>query len=74
MNIGEILRKHRKKLQLTQIQLAEEAGTTQGHISDIENGNVPRMSGDIIVRLARALQTTPNVLLGVEEEKTDGKV
>lgn len=74
MNIGEILREHRKKLELTQFQLAEEAGTTQGHISNIENGHVPRMSGDIIVRLARALQTTPNVLLGVEKEEPHGKV
>lgn len=71
MELGERLRKRRLQLNLTQTALAIRAGTTQGHISSIENGLAPRTSGDMVIRLANALQITTDELLGVPRLRGD---
>ncbi|HIW31785.1 MAG TPA: helix-turn-helix domain-containing protein [Candidatus Paenibacillus intestinavium] len=38
-NIGENIRKLRKKIELTQIEFAKQIGVSQGTLSDIEQGN-----------------------------------
>lgn len=52
----------RKALQLTQEQLAELTGVTPQTISSAETGR-KALRPENIVRISRALQTTPNYLL-----------
>ncbi len=60
----------RQRQKLTQAQLAERSGLTAAAISQIESGD--RMPAfKTIVALARALGTTPNDLMGLEEEQLD---
>lgn len=56
------LREHRKDAGLTQVQLAELAGVHQTHVSKLEIGRCPRPSHDIVTRLARALNVSPDQL------------
>lgn len=62
--IGKNIRSMRKKLHLTQAQLAEQAHISVIHVSHIENGTVA-MSLNTLLSICRALNTTPNdILLG----------
>lgn len=62
MTIGESIRHHRKKLNLTQAQLAERIGVSAQAVSKWENGaGLPDIS--MAVPLARALGTTTDELL-----------
>ncbi len=60
------LRKRRREFGWTQVQLAEEVGTSQAVIQKIENGKSLRPR--ILEELARALDVSPSWLMfGVEE-------
>lgn len=60
----------RQRQKLTQAQLADRSGLTAAAISQIESSD--RMPAfRTIVALARALGTTPNDLMGLEEERLD---
>lgn len=62
MTIGESIRYHRKRLKLTQAQLAERIGVTAQAVSKWESGaGLPDIS--MAVPLARALGTTTDELL-----------
>lgn len=62
MTIGESIRYHRKKLNLTQAQLAERLSVTPQAVSKWESGaGLPDLS--MAVPLARALGTTTDELL-----------
>jgi transcriptional regulator with XRE-family HTH domain len=62
MTIGESIRHHRKKLNLTQTQLAERLSVTPQAVSKWESGaGLPDLS--MAVPLARALGTTTDELL-----------
>ena len=60
----------RLRQQLTQVKLAVRSGLTPAAVSQIEAGH--RMPAfNTIVALALALGTTPNDLMGFEEEQLD---
>jgi len=60
----------RLRQNLKQTELAARSGLTAGAVSQIESGE--RMPAfKTIVALARALGTTPNDLMGLEEEQLD---
>jgi transcriptional regulator with XRE-family HTH domain len=62
------LRDRRKALGINQAALAVLIGVNQGQISRYESGEtIP--SSDILAALARALQTSADWLLGLEEER-----
>lgn len=63
---GEGVRALRGLHRLTQIELAEAAGTTQATISRLENG-AQDISDALRVRIARALQTDPHALFPYRE-------
>ena len=66
MTIGESIRYHRKKLNLTQSQLAERLSVTPQAVSKWESGaGLPDLS--MAVPLARALGTTTDELLSFGE-------
>lgn len=67
MTLGERIRDLRQKAGLTQEELAKEIGySTKTSISKIEN-DVLDINQSTIVALARALKTTPSVLMGWSE-------
>ncbi len=62
MTIGESIRHHRKRLNLTQTQLAQRIGVTARTVSKWENGTaLPKIT--MAAPLARALGTTTDELL-----------
>jgi transcriptional regulator with XRE-family HTH domain len=61
-NLGENLREARKKLGLTQEQVAERSGVQAGEVSRIEAGKRdPQVS--TVLKLARAVEVRPGQLL-----------
>lgn len=67
--LSQNIRLLRKQAGLTQIELAEKLGCTQGIITAYENG-LKQPSVDKIELLAQALHVSLNVLMGHEEIKT----
>lgn len=60
----------RERQKLTQTEVATRSGLTAAAVSQIEAGErLPAFK--TIVALARALVTTPNDLMGIEEEQLD---
>ena len=68
--IGERLKEIRKRRQLTQAELAENLGVHRSLIAQYEGGYL-RLNADLILGLTKALQTTPNELLGSEPLKSE---
>lgn len=70
--IGERISRRRKKMQMTQSELAERVNTSNQYISNIERAvSIP--STEVIMRLARALGTTPDeFLVGTTYHSGDG--
>lgn len=66
MNTGQRIAQRRKQLDMTQEELAFAIGTHQKQISRYENG-VNDPTGDKLVIIARALNTTTDWLLGETE-------
>ena len=62
---GERLKAIRKRRSLTQVELAERLGIHPSLISQYECGYL-RLHGALLIRLAQALQTTPDAILGTE--------
>ncbi len=55
LNIGVRIRELREEHQLTQVELAKKAATSQSMIARIETGNQDNLRMDTLVRLASAL-------------------
>ena len=67
MTLGERVKMLRQKVGLTQEELAKEIGySTKTSISKIEN-DVLDINQSTTIALARALKTTPSVIMGWEE-------
>ena len=67
--IGNKLLAYRKKLGLTQNELAEQAGLSNRTYADIERGTV-NMKVETILRICSALHITPDAVL-TEENTTN---
>ena len=70
MTLGERIRAQRTLMQMTQEELAEVLCVKKSTVSMYENDKVD-IKGSILVELSRALNTTPNYLLGLEEYDED---
>ena len=68
--MGTRIRKQRIMIGMTQDELAEKLCIPKTTISAYENDKID-IKGSRIAELARALFTTPNYLLGFEEEKNE---
>jgi transcriptional regulator with XRE-family HTH domain len=64
--IGERLARLRKERGITQIEMAEQLGVSQGNVSDYERGEL-RLHGELLVKLARILKVSADAILGLEE-------
>lgn len=63
--IGKRIRKYRVELGLSQRQLAEKIGVSNGRVSNWEQG-LNRPDADMLADLCYALQVSPSSLLGVQ--------
>lgn len=64
---GRRITDRRQRLKMSQEELADLAGTNQKQISRYERGeNVP--SAEMLISLARALETTADFLLGLTDD------
>ena len=61
--LGERIKKIRNKRKMTQADLAEATELSVSYISYIENG-MKYLSVDSLIKIAKALDTTPDILLG----------
>ena len=61
-DFGKRVKQQRKLARMTQEQLAEKAGISFAFVGHIERGT-RKASLDTVVRLANALQISPNILL-----------
>jgi transcriptional regulator with XRE-family HTH domain len=68
--VGERIRKRRKTRGWTLTRLAEAAGTSQGYLSDVENLKVSAPASAILARIAEALDTSTDYLLGLTDNPT----
>ena len=66
--VGQRLARLRKERSLTQVELADAIGLTQGLISDYERG-VLRLNADLLARFALALDVSADELLGLKAAK-----
>jgi transcriptional regulator with XRE-family HTH domain len=67
------LRKLRKAKGLTQTELAYFVDVSPGAVSQWETGLIKNITGETLFKLVKALDTTPDVLLGFCEAKGDAK-
>jgi transcriptional regulator with XRE-family HTH domain len=58
MSIGSRIRRRRKELGLTQVELAKLAGIKQGTLSDLETGVTDAPAGDTLAGLCKGLRST----------------
>lgn len=67
--IGKSIKARRKELRLTQKQVAQKAGTSQGYVADIEKGKIDNLSVNKIGEIAEALNMNLARLFTIAENK-----
>ena len=70
--IGDRLKEYRKGLGMSQADLARKSGVSAPYVSELESGLGKRPSGEILLRLANALEVTIADLLGQVIRPGDG--
>lgn len=68
--IGKRIRKYRKKLGISQKELAKRIGVSNGRVSNWEQG-LNRPDADMLPELCHALNVSPSLLLGVKLTKDE---
>jgi transcriptional regulator with XRE-family HTH domain len=70
--IGDRLKEYRKGLGMSQADLARKSSVSAAYVSELESGLGKRPSGEILLRLANALEVTIADLLGQDIRPGDG--
>ena len=70
-SLGERIARLRKERGVTQQELAERIGTIQVLISDYERERL-RVTAEMVVRIAAALEMTTDELLGIRKAQPNG--
>jgi transcriptional regulator with XRE-family HTH domain len=73
MTLGERILILRRRLKMSQSEVAKAAGLDKNTIARLEQGVVHDLSGKTVVQVARALQVSTDVLLGVKPVDTDSE-
>ena len=68
MTIGERIKQRRTELGLSVDEVAAKIGKARATVYRYENTDIKKMPADILIPLAKALNTTPAYLLGFSEE------
>lgn len=71
MNIGRVIKERRIQRKMTQEQLALEADIATSNVSRIEKG-LRQPSQKLLIKLAKALNTTPSILYASCEQLING--
>ena len=74
ITLGQRIKEQRKKMHMTQEDLAEVMCVPKSTVSAYENDKVD-IKGSVLIELSKHLNTTPNYLLGYgdeEKEKDEG--
>ena len=61
--LSKTIAERRKKLGITQVDLATRAGTSQGYISDLENGKIVNPTIGTLLKIATILNLESSKLL-----------
>lgn len=69
--VGQRMRERRVSLAIPQWEVADRAGVTQAMVSALETGRCKEPWGKTLARLAKALDTTVDYLLGMDDLKGD---
>ncbi len=69
---GQRLARFRRERGYTQTELAERVGTIQALVSDYERDKL-RLSAEMAIRFAQALEVTTDELLGAQPTKGNGR-
>lgn len=67
MNIGQNIKRHRRKLNMTLEDVAKKVGLSRQTLSRYETGVIGNIPSDKIELLANTLETTPAALMGWDE-------
>jgi transcriptional regulator with XRE-family HTH domain len=65
VTLGERILILRRRLKMSQADLAKVCGLDKNTIARLEQGRVQDLSGAAVVRIAQALQVSTDVVLGV---------
>jgi transcriptional regulator with XRE-family HTH domain len=77
-SVGKIIFDRRTALSLTQKDVADYVGVSEATVSRWESGHIDNMRRDRIAKLAKVLQISPLVIMGVDDpappvpQKSDG--
>ena len=66
-SVGKIIFDRRTTLSLTQKDVADYVGVSEATVSRWESGHIDNMRRDRIAKLAKVLQISPLVIMGVDE-------
>ena len=73
MVIGKRIKQRRKELGMSADKLGEMLGKDRSTIYRYEKGDIENMPLDVLEPIARALNTTPQYLMGWVDEETHNK-
>lgn len=66
MNIGSRIKERRMELKMSADGLAKLIGKDRSTVYRYESGGIDKVGSDILITLAKALETTPSHLMGLE--------
>lgn len=69
MDISDRMKNRRKELGLTADEVAEKIGVSRSNVYRYEKGDIEKLPLEILEPLSKALKTSPQYLMGWEEEK-----
>lgn len=67
MSLSKVLKKRRKELGYTLLEIAEMMNVTEATVQRWESGNIKSLRQERISKLAEILKTSPSVLMGWDE-------
>lgn len=69
MTVGQRIKKRRKELGMSADKLGEAIGKYRATVFRYENGDIENIPLDVLEPIAKALLTTPQYLMGWEEDE-----
>ena len=67
MTVGQRIKQRRKELKISAEELGKRLGKDRSTVFRYENGSIEKLPIDILEPIAKALQTTPEYLMGWEK-------
>ena len=71
MTVGLRIKQRRKEMGISADELGKRIGKNRATVFRYENGDIEKLPIDVLKPIAEALLTTPQALMGWEEEKKE---